>query len=285
MNSKLFDADNPLLRRELLYQQRNASGWWRKYKEVFASGVVVVVALLLCITRIEAILWIFWGIHVAMAVHTITAGTDMISREFTRQTWDALILTGISARKILWSKWLAVLPQVWKWIILIWISRFLMSFLLIYLSGIDEHNETFQWDTQAFVFGIVITIALPILELCCYTILGISVSAVCRNRIGAMILGLGVRFAPVILFGSVLVSTYNRGHLLYSREMALADSGTFSTMALLVPYTRFEEAEMYMLASHNVLTAVGMLFTIFLISVSAALIAMRRAGASPHRRS
>src|SRR5258708_26682908 len=46
-------------------------------------------------------------VHILTALRALDAGANAISREHASQTWDALILTGVNARQILFGKWRA----------------------------------------------------------------------------------------------------------------------------------------------------------------------------------
>src|SRR5688572_27134370 len=128
----LTRVGNPILWQEFTHQVRSGPRWMR-WGSVFgillaASAILYTLSTLSKIdapTR-ELALIIIWIIHSATAVRAIVAGANTISREHVGQTWDALVLTGVSARRILFGKWRAALWRVRGWTLMLGIVRLVM---------------------------------------------------------------------------------------------------------------------------------------------------------------
>ncbi|MEP7289118.1 MAG: hypothetical protein ABI947_25475 [Chloroflexota bacterium] len=125
-------TDNPIIWQEFNHQQRSMPhfmrrGWW--FGLLILIGLIAFVAASL--TRLdnpsrELALYVIWIVHAATAVRAIVAGTNAISREHVGQTWDALVLTGVSARQILLGKWRAALRRVAPWMLALGTIRLVM---------------------------------------------------------------------------------------------------------------------------------------------------------------
>ncbi|MBA3868400.1 MAG: hypothetical protein H0X30_04545 [Anaerolineae bacterium] len=49
--------------------------------------------------------------RLVLAIRTISTGIQSVRQDMIQQRWEPLILTGISARKIVWSKWITIVRQ------------------------------------------------------------------------------------------------------------------------------------------------------------------------------
>jgi hypothetical protein len=208
-----------------------------------------------------------WLGQIAVGARAIIAGTALFSREHSGQTWDALVLTGVSARTILLGKWRAALRAVGGPMLLLGTLR--LALLPVYTLGITKiyalyfnarvRNNSgsvgygidwpdFQWLPWAWFLAVGLTVALTMLEVLACTALGALASAVTRRTIYAAMLAFGLRFLPVFLFAGTIVYQL-RGRPFWQwwgrLEFSLADAGTSALMQLafpLMPWTRGDHA-------------------------------------------
>ena len=112
-------AANPIQHHETLHQQRSGRRLPIRERWLIAGMLVIVVLLLLIpddgVLDFPIPLWVLWIFHSIVAFRLVLAGLNTISREHTAQTWEALILTGVSARQIFMGKWRAVLWRMRAW--------------------------------------------------------------------------------------------------------------------------------------------------------------------------
>src|SRR5258708_4576339 len=124
--------DNPIVWQELVHQRRNAptplQRWWLLGPLIITGMIVLVASTLTQVdypTR-ELGIYMIWIVQTATVVRALLAGANAISREHVGLTWDSLVLTGISARQILFGKWRAVLRRVGPWMVMLGVIRLVM---------------------------------------------------------------------------------------------------------------------------------------------------------------
>src|SRR5438128_2332293 len=128
----LTRVDNPILWQEVTHQERSIPRWMQR---IGVLGIILLASALLytftTLSKIDAptrevALIVIWIVHSATAVRAIVAGANTISREHVGLTWDALVLTGVSARLILLGKWRAALWRVRGWALALGVVRLAM---------------------------------------------------------------------------------------------------------------------------------------------------------------
>jgi hypothetical protein len=230
-------------------------------------------------------------------VRAITAGGNTISREHIGLTWDALVLTGVSARQILLGKWSASLHRIGPWLLALGILRLVMLpiFMLamvnrlawrtvLYTSYYDSYS-IISWIPWAALLAVTATILLTILEVLSDTALGMASSAVTRRGSVALMIALTIRFLPVALFA--VLTRYELGPVPAFRAVryapfAIADSGTSPLSVLALPRLPWNTT-IRIDAIYGLFLAAVVLVIILFCSLFVAWIAIRRAGALPHR--
>src|SRR5262249_13768334 len=148
----------------------------------------------------EVALFVIWIVHIMTAVRAVVAGANAISREHVGQTWDALGLTGVSARKILFGKWRAALYSIRSWVLGLGVVRLAMlpvfmialvhryiwfQFGLYYTGGTGSStyastyfpDAQFTWVPEAALLAVVMVVLLTVLEALTCTALGLAASA------------------------------------------------------------------------------------------------------------
>ena len=178
---------NPIEWLENRYQRHSTPRALRRLSLFLGPATLLVVLTVIALTllRVESATREFaigtvWFAQAVVAIRCIAAGANVISREHMSQTWDTLVLTGISARKILMGKWLAVLRQVVPWMVslatlrLFMLPIFMMGSANRYAWYIIFHTGTSRarfyngfevigwvpWGVGVSVFGTIILTAL-----------------------------------------------------------------------------------------------------------------------------
>lgn len=310
----LQQTDNPIFWQELNYQVRSVNRYVRHLWFVWPLLLGAMLgAVLFTLQRVdnptrELSLYTIWIVHAVVAVRAIIAGANAISREHVGLTWDALILTGVSARQILLGKWRAVLRRVAPWMLALGTVRLVMlpvfmlaltnryawrvaSYGLTYSlyssnSGTGYDPNTISWVPWAAVVAAMACVVLTILEVMCCSALGLAFSALTRRGVLAGVLALSIRFAPVAIFA--VFTRYELGpapayRILRFTPFAIADSGTspISMMAVpLIPWTTTVHTD----ALSGLLLATVVMLLFLAISLGIAWRAIRVGGALPHPR-
>lgn len=270
---------NPIQRRELIYQARTLPGWLRYEARYLLLLGTVLFLLGWAAPRdlyIPLPIWIAWMVHALVVLRGLLMGASLISREHESQTWEALILTGVSARQVFFGKLGAAMYRARWWMIWLGAVWFGMAITAHFENTISS-TGTFHAEWIA-LDPLMLFILCP-LELFCSTALGIAASAITRRRTSAIVLAAVIRFAPVFFF-SITAFTINSETLYFFNDLSLADGGTLALLGLM---TRID-SEIY----PHVL--IGLLLSILLLSflltgaVLTGLFALRRSGASTEAR-
>jgi hypothetical protein len=301
--------DNPILWQEITHQERSAPRWmrWEHFVGIFAA-ILTVIFLVSTLNSPEGypatliMLYCVWLIHTATAIRAIVAGSNVISREHVGATWDALMLTGVSARKVLLGKWRAALYRVRGWMLILGIVRlaslpiYILSLIRTYAwfmcgrynsssspgyCGIEAND--FSWVPWAAILAVVMTVILTVLEVMCCTALGLATSALTRRGSLAAIVAIIIRFFPVLLFAGFTRFEIGVASWRWWRftPFALADGGTSPLMQLALPLMPWTEGR-HIAALPGLLLVTAMIASLLLLSAGLALIAIRRTGALPH---
>jgi hypothetical protein len=304
----LARLDNPILWQEFTHQERGGPRWMR-WGQVLGILLIAMAMgyTLLSLAQIDAptrelALFIIWIVHSATAVRAIVAGANTVSREHVGQTWDALVLTGVSARRILLGKWRAALWRVRGWALVLGVVRLAMLpiFMLalinrfVYFNGYRYGSSSnsygypytveFTWVPEATLLAVFMTVVLTTLDVLCCTALGLAASALFRRGSLATTAAILVRFMPVTLFAAF--TRYEIGaapsyRVLRFTPFALADGGTSPIYQLtlpLMPWTQGRHFE----ALPGLFLATALIVSLLLCGVVVAFAAIRLTGALPH---
>lgn len=297
---------NPIEWQETRHQERHIPQVMRRYwllvPLVLALAVAQVAVTLLDVTRPTRELGILtiWMVHATVGARAIAAGANAISREHVGQTWDILVLTGVSARSILWGKWRGVLHRLAPWMLalggvrLAMLPIFMLAFLnryAYYRSGYYSGGYAYYasssavgWVAWASFLAVVMTVALTVLEVMTCAAIGLAASATLRKGWLAMVAAFCVRLAPVIAFG--VFTRYEIGvgpswRVLRFPPLALADGGSAPLYQLMLPTSTWT-----MTAHVDALPGLALATVLLAAFLVAALLvcwrAIRRSGALPH---
>ena len=309
----LAQTDNPILWQESTHQERTAPTWNRRGH---------IVAILLGAVTIAAVIWVWyssngypamqlalyvvWLAQAAVAWRAIIAGANAVSREHVGQTWDALVLTGVSDRRILLGKWRAALHSVRGWMLFLGTLRLAMlpifclgivktfaSYFIqynysssYYYLGEEMSGPLFQWVPWAWFLAVIVAVIFTSLDVMLCTALGLAASAVTRRGVLAAVVAICIRFFPVITFAGFV--RYQLGNTYFWRwwgrtEFSLSDAGTSAMMVLALPRMPWTQND-----HQEVLLGLGlallMLALLLGLSLGAAWLAIRFTGALPHPR-
>ncbi|MFQ3534701.1 MAG: hypothetical protein SNJ58_02390 [Aggregatilineales bacterium] len=300
---------NPIFWQELTHQQRAAppSTWLGKIvPPLILLAILIGVPLTLSDPVIafrhsrDFALVSIWVVHAVVAVRCIIAGANTVSREHVAQTWDSLVLTGMSARQILLGKWLAALRRAAPWILALGTVR--LAMLPVLMMGVlhrfayftyrrysysygytydDFVMPTVEWLPWAAFAAVALTVLITLVEAACCTMLGIFASTAFRRGALAAVAAFAIRFAPVAIFAGF--TRYELGAASYRwyrfAPFAFADGGTSPLYMLVLPlisWTRGRHVEALGTYSGVLLmlvgaTAIAVLLTLWLMRMSGAL--------------
>ncbi len=276
----LFKTGNPIFQREVLYQQR---GLLRRLRHERLINILAL-TLLFLITLLSprgrffpAEFWLIWGIRALTSFRAIMAGADVISREYAEETWEPLLLTGVSAPQIFIGKWRAVLKRMWGWGVILGVAWFMVA--LIQYRGF--YNSRFNTTTPDMlpwvVLGSGMIIVLTTLEILGSSALSIAASALTRQHWGAVGLAIVVRFTPVILGGLAAFGTMRRFGPSNLAIFGIADGGTLPIMFMMM-LSRFPGRPT---ALPGVFWATFLL-AFLALAIAVGLVAIMRSGALSH---
>jgi hypothetical protein len=304
----LAQTDNPVLWQEVTHQERSAPRWMR-WNQVLALIALGIIAFAVWTTyeqtngypAMQIALYATWIVHATVAVRAIIAGANAISREHVGLTWDALMLTGLSARLIFLGKWRAALHRVRGWMVLLGVVR--LAMLPTYFVALTKtyawvmcgpyYGSSYYCTTQtevawlpwAAIVAAFMTVFLTILDVLCCTALGLAASAIARRGSLAGLIAILVRFTPVLLFGAF--TRYEIGMFSWRwwsyTPFALADGGTSPILRLALPLLPWTQ-DQHVQALPGVFLSIFLLAGILIVSVVAAVMTIRRTGALPHTR-
>jgi ABC-type transport system involved in multi-copper enzyme maturation permease subunit len=279
--------------------------WWLLAPLSLAFVVTVIAFTLrdLASPTRDLAIYTIWIVQAITAARAIAAGANAVSREHTGKTWDSLVLTGISVRRILWGKWLGVMHRVAPWMLALGILRLaLLPILMLSLvnryalySGYryastnsvyysSDYLPVISWVAWAALLAVFMAVVLTVLEAMCCAALGLAASAVTRRGWLAMIAALIIRCLPVILFAAF--TRYEVGYapswrVLRFPALSLADSGSSSLYQLVLPLNSWTNGT-HINAVGPLMVTAGFLFALFAVSLFVAWSAIRRSGALPH---
>jgi hypothetical protein len=302
---RLTRTKNPILWQELTHQERTSPRWMRLGKYFSIAAVIAIVAFILATltapdgypTTLIA-LYSIWIIHAATAVRAIAAGANAISREHVGLTWDALALTGVSARRIFFGKWRAALFHVRGWMVVLGLIRLatlpifplaLVKTFAWYACGrytyYCDNEIEFSLVTWAVPLAVVMTVVLTLLEVLCCTALGLAASALTRRGTTAAISAILIRFTPVILFAGM--TRYEVGGFSWRwwryMPFTIADGGTTPLMRLVLPLMPWT-TDQHVAALPGLFLSTLLLLLLLWASLAAGLLIVRHTGALPHLR-
>lgn len=313
----LSRRQNPVFWQEITHQRRAAPRrtWLGKTVPLLVLLIILVGVPLSLSNPIIAFrhsrdfaLVSIWVIHAVVAVRCIIAGANTVSREHVAQTWESLVLTGMSARQILLGKWFAALRRAAPWILALGTVRLAMLPVLMIAvvhrfayfayqryssySMYDEYPlPSIEWLPWASFAAVILTVVITLVEAACCTMLGIFASTLFKRGALAAVIAFVIRFAPVAIFAGF--TRYELGAASYRwyrfAPFAFADGGTSPLYMMVLPlfsWTRGRHVEalgtysgvLLMLVSA---TAIAFLLTLWLMRRSGALSARQAESGTP----
>jgi hypothetical protein len=302
---------NPIEWQEMKHQERSLPDYMRRYwwlaPLTLALAVAMVAAMLRQVTAPtrETALYVIWIVHALAVARSLAAGANAISREHVGLTWDTLVMTGVSARRILLGKWAGVLRHAAPTMLLLATVRLAMLpvFMLALVNryawrtmygsygGAGYSGGTYygtspylDWVPWATLLSVALTVALTILELMACTALGLAASAVLRRGWLALVAAFCIRFAPVVFFAAFTyyeVGDSPSWRILRFPWLSLADGGTAPLYQLVLPLNSWTSG------THiNAIPGAAMSALLLLVILGGALFVtwyfIRLAGALPH---
>jgi hypothetical protein len=147
------------------------------------------------------------ALYVVVTLVTLGLSSNSISREKQGKTWDALLLTGVDARQLVWGKWWATMRTFWKDIALVWMLRLSMIVWLIVVTDGEFIYRLvvpqFSPELAYLLVGAFMVAAYTLLDAMLTAALG-QIAALADRRTGivvflALVIRLLTLFAPLVL--------------------------------------------------------------------------------------
>ena len=129
-------------------------------------------------------------------------GAEAFAHERENDTWESLLLTGVSTRQILLGKWAVVLGRLRLWTLILLGSWYAGADLLFFRFN----SFGGRFSVARFLIGNAAIPFLAVLEILCSSAIGMAASAVVRRGTWSALAGLAVRVSPMIVFGQNLSS-------------------------------------------------------------------------------
>jgi hypothetical protein len=294
--NRLARWDNPIFRREMIrLERRTVAHRWRSAAIILSliSILGMLFALLLWMYPSpygQSYIWMFfpawstWVIYAITVLQAIVASTSILG-EFTQQTWEQLIVTGISVRRILFGNWLAALHRIRGWLFFLIIARiavlpiYLLVSVKVALPVCSYAICVLQPPAPLSIWfvAIGITVVLTILDILCCSLIGLAASAITGNSRFAAVFAILVRFSPLVVFLAFGFNDLNFWEWWASPPFALVDGGTAPAVQLIMPLSL---SDVHFEPFLGLLLITSALTLIFLAMLSATLVILRINGAS-----
>jgi ABC-type transport system involved in multi-copper enzyme maturation permease subunit len=303
---------NPVEWQEINSQQRRIPAFIRRWwLSIPITLILVIMGIALTLSDIDnptrdLAIHTIWIFHIVVVIRALVTGATAISREHAGRTWDPLILTGISARRILLGKWLGAAHFVAPWMFglgalrLIMLPVLMLAFVNRYAWWSYARAATYtytypstnyiayrevSWVAWAAVLAVALTVLLTLLEVLSSVAVGLAASAILRRSTLATIAALCLRFLPVFLFTLITRQQVGIGpswRILRATPLAVADGGSAALYQMVLPRTTWTTTA-HINALPGALLAAGLLTTLLVISLLVAWYAIRRSGALPQQ--
>lgn len=189
--------------------------------------------------------WAIWVIYAITVLQTIIASSGILSTEYNDQTWEPLIITGISVRRILLGNWLAALHRVRGWLFFLAIARIMVLPIYLVVSakvarsecGFSGFDCVFQPSATLGIWSLAIgmTVVLTVLDIACCSLIGLASSAITRHSRFAVVLAILLRFSPLFIFLAFGFDNDNFWAWWAAPPFALVDGGTAPAVQLIMP--------------------------------------------------
>ncbi len=219
---------NPIIERELRYQQRT-----RSFRSGFIETVgVVIVALCIATAMLFCVVYgltprgnenylisiqiLAWAFHIIAVVRFLSVGVFNSAKDRCLLNSDDLMLTPLSNWQLLFGKWWSTIHQIRGWMLAFGIVQLglvvstafglLMSFSW-YMTCLNPpcvvtlySPSQIPWFTPTrSLFIVASTIGITFLETVCCTVLGMAISLLVRSKFD-LFYAFFLRFLPVFIF-------------------------------------------------------------------------------------
>ncbi|HVO41395.1 MAG TPA: hypothetical protein VMT34_02175 [Aggregatilineales bacterium] len=294
--SVLRTVENPILRQEVLRRARHQSFWtrWEGPISILIAGLCVGLTLaslsevtitlaqgnnrgrfFISTTTLTVAQTTSWILFLAMTLRGMMAGVYSIHHEFMTQTWEALVLSNMSLRQILFGKWRAALRRVGPWMVALGLARLLLlpitsaAVLIPFYasalyrlqactgsncnSGFYNADPSVTLPLETIILAPVLVVILTILEALASTILGMAMAMLIKRNVVSLVAALGIRFIPLLTIGGLtnpIRLRFNPNFAFYSRAwssifFALTDGGMGSITRMLTPQSSLYVDRLY----------------------------------------
>jgi hypothetical protein len=235
--------------------------------------------------------WSIWVLYAVTVLQAIVASTSVFG-EYTQQTWEHLIITGISIRRILLGNWLAALHRIRGWLFFLAIARIAVipMYVLVTLKValpmcayascvLQAPKPIWRW-ALAVGMAIGMTVGLTVFDIACCSLIGLAVSALTRHSRLAAVFAVLLRFSPLVVFLAFGFNDSNFWEWWSAPPFALVDGGTAPAIQLILPLS---PSNVIFDPFWGLLLLTGALSLITLTVLIATLVILRRNVASARR--
>lgn len=231
--------------------------------------------------------WAIWVIYAITVLQTIVASIGILNTEYTHQTWEPLVVTGISVRRILLGNWLAAIHRIRGWLFFLAIARIAVLPIYLLVSANVAPTECGSFGSGCVLqppappgvwfVAIGMTVGLTILDILCCSLIGLAASAITRHSRFAAVLAILLRFSPLIVFLAFGFNDSNFWEWWASPSFALVDGGTAPAVQLIMPLIT---SQVHFDPLLGLLLITSALTLIFLVVLSTTLVILRLNGGS-----
>ena len=305
-----LSLSNPIARAEFDHIRKQAQTTTRRRRLWQLGGLLVVVGIFGYMTRlldqfqlfavfpklddvypIIALTFFVTMLHFITIMRTVVIAGETLAREKRVHNWEILLMTGVSAQRLIFGKWWAVICTVWRQFTVLALLRALSAVLMgmfvirrttltVFPTSPDATPNALLYAVMAFAFVFTLTMLNMLLT----TSAGIvgsllnnntsaSASTVQVVRLAAVTLPV-VFFIPIVLAFLTIVGDdpahpfYQTTNVIALTQMSLFDNGAIAGASLANPYDIWANVHIGTLAGavvmYTVLTAFLLWLAVFI---------------------
>ncbi len=206
-----------------------------------------------------------------------------LTREYQARTWESLILTGVSARRLVIGKWWGVLRAVWEH------ERKMLFIRLVAFPWLLTPLANPDWDefhisgAQAIIAVTLVALLTPILMSGFAAALGMMVSAVVRQEAISVRTGMGalllVTLTVLMLIAALAASsTYSSVVTLFSALLPL-DGGILAALSISFEVSPWYSSSAASTPAENLLIIAAVFAAMTAAALYAAVLIVQQQGA------
>ena len=293
-----LSLDNPIARAEFEHIRKDGQTGHKRRRLWRVGGVLLFIGMFIYLTRlfaqfqlfaifprlddvypIVALTFFVTMLHFTTILRTIFIAGETVAREKRVHNWEILLLTGISARQLIFGKWWAVICVVWRQFALLAFLRGLTAVLMgmfvirastltVFPTTPDPAPNAIPYALLAFAFIFTLTMLNMLLTISAGIVGSLLNNNTSSSASTAQVVRLVAVVLPVVVFIPIVVGFIMSGgddptHPLYQPiyilalgQMSLFDNGAVSGASLANPYDTWTTLHVATLAFSTVLYVV-----------------------------